>query len=184
LQGAVGGVAGVEQQARAQGADGGDLGGQLVGAHGVHGEVEPDAEQLALAAGHPVRQVVGVLGGGFDMRIVQASVFGGAASSALELRQLRPQPARGRHRVDGFDVHRDVDPTGIGKQRGEPAEVHLAGEPDDRQRGDALAVVADLQVPGRHGQGVGDEGRDRRQRAGARPVTAGATRAHRRPPRT
>ena len=156
LQRAVGRVAGVEQQARAQRADRGDLVGELGGAAGMDGEVEPDPEQPSLAARDPRGEVVGVLGGRLDVRVVQLAVLGGGAAAALELRELGAQPARGGDRVDGFDVHGDVDAAGVGEQRVEPAGVHLTGEPDDGQ-GRGVLALTDLQVPGADDERVGHE---------------------------
>ena len=113
---------------------------------GVDGEVQPEAEQLALAAGDPGGQVVGVLGGGLDLRVEQPAVVGGVPAAGFQPGQLPLQPVRGGDRVDRLDVQRHVQPTGIGQQRRQPPGMDLAGIAGDRERGHPLGC--DLQVPG------------------------------------
>ena len=53
-----------------------DLGGELVLGAGVDGQVQAEAEQLALAPGQPVGQVAGVVGGGLGVRVVEPAPVG------------------------------------------------------------------------------------------------------------
>jgi len=47
----------------------------------VDGEVQAEAEQLALAPGEPVGQVAGVAGGGLGIRVVQLPPAGAGAAA-------------------------------------------------------------------------------------------------------
>ena len=69
VQGAVGGGVGVDEHAGGQRPHVGDPLGQFGRGGGVHGQRQPDLEQAALAAGDPVGQGVGVLGGGVGVRV-------------------------------------------------------------------------------------------------------------------
>ena len=68
-QGAVGGGVGVDEHAGGQRPHVGDPLGEFGRGGGVHGQRQPDLEQAALAAGDPVGQGVGVLGGGVGVRV-------------------------------------------------------------------------------------------------------------------
>ena len=120
------------------------------------------------------------------MRVEQPAVLGRRAAAALEFRELGTQPGRGSDRIDGFDVHGDVDPARVGEQRVEPAGVHLTGEPDDHQGRDVLAPTdpaADLQMTSADAEGVRHEhGRRHARRSRSAPTGTSAA-AHRRPPR-
>ena len=85
-------------------ADGGDLVGQLAWAGGVDGQVQAEPVELALAAGDAGGQVVGVLGGGLDLRVDESALVLGVAAAGLELGELPLEPVGGGDRVDRLDV--------------------------------------------------------------------------------
>ncbi|GDY59659.1 hypothetical protein SVIO_102820 [Streptomyces violaceusniger] len=121
MQAAVAGRFGVQQQARRQRADGGDLVGQLLGAGCVHGQVEPEAVELAFAPGDAGGQLVGVLGGGFHVRVAQPAFLLGVAAVGFELGELPLEAGAGGDRVDRLDVHADVHPARVGQQGLQPS---------------------------------------------------------------
>ena len=154
----------------------GALGLERLLGSGVHGEVEPDPEQLLLAPGQAGRQVAGIGGGHLDLGIAQASLGGVGPAPRFEAGQLAAQAVGGDVGRDGLDVHGDVEAAGVGGERLEPAEAHLAGVADD---GEAPApAVPDPQRPGPDLDGVGAErrggpgGRARASRASRRVTRA------------
>jgi len=152
LQGAESGWGDVEQQRGDQGPHPGALGLQRVGVGGVHGEVEPEAEQLAFAAGEASGEVAGVGGGDVGLGVGEASLGGVEAPGRLQPGELAAQPVRRDlvgHRVD---VQGDVDPPRVGEERGQPAEADLAGVAGD---GEAAAdAVAETEPSGPDLDGV------------------------------
>ena len=104
---------GVDEHAGGQRAHVGDPLGEFGRGGGVHGQRQPDLEQAALAAGDPVGQGVGVLGGGVGVRVEQPAVFGVGAPPGLEPGQLPAQPRRRGGGVDRGDVQADVQPPGV-----------------------------------------------------------------------
>jgi hypothetical protein len=138
LQAAVSGGLGIQQQARGQRPDRADLVSQPALCGGVDRDVQPEAEQFALAAGHPGGQVVGVLGGRLHLWVEQSAVVGGVPAAAFQLGQLSLQPARGGDRVGRLDVQGHVQPTGVGQQRRQPPGMDFAGIAGDRERGHPL----------------------------------------------
>ena len=145
LQGAEGGRDGDQQQRRGQGADRLDLGGELVLGAGVDGQVQAEAEQLALAPGQPVGQLAGVGGGGLGVRVVQPSPVGAVAAAGLQPGALAAQPGRGHRGGDRLDVQRDVEAARVAQQRLQPARADLGGVAGDGQGGGP--VVAGPDVP-------------------------------------
>ena len=104
LQGPERGRDGDQQQRGGQRPDRGDLRGQFLLAAGVDGQVQAEAEQLALAAGQPVGQVAGVAGGGLGVGVIElapvsgrsrARIPGGRAAAAAG--QRRPAPGLARY---------------------------------------------------------------------------------------
>ena len=112
LQGPVGGRGGGQQQRVGQRPDPGDLPGQVIGILAVHGQVQAQPEQLALAAGDLVGQRAGVLGGGLGLRVVQPALPGPGAAAGLQPGTLAPQPVRRHRGRDRLDVQRYVEPAG------------------------------------------------------------------------
>jgi hypothetical protein len=81
----------------------------------VHGEVEPEPVELALTAGDPRGEVVGVLGRGLHVGVDQPAVLVVVAPSTFQTGELLLQPVRGGDRVDRLHVHRDVQTAGVGE---------------------------------------------------------------------
>ena len=98
----------------------GDLGGQVVLGAGVDGQVQAEAEQLALAAGQPVGQVAGVVGGGLGVRVVQLAPVGAGAAAGFQAGALAAQPGGGDRDRDRLDVQGDVE-RGRGRTAAAPA---------------------------------------------------------------
>ena len=172
LQGAEGGRGGDQQQRAGHRADRRDLPGEVVFAGGVDGEVQAEAEQLALAAGEPVRQVAGVARGGLGVRVIELAAVRAGAAPRFQPGPLPAQPVGCRGRGDRVDVQGDVEAAGVGQQRLQPPGGDFGGVPGDREgRG---VVVADRAGAGR---------RPRRPAArapGPRRCSRGAGRARRR----
>ena len=82
----------------------------------MDGEVEAEAEQPALAAGEPVRQLAGIGRGGFGVGVVELAAVGAGAAPRFQPGPLAAQPVRRRRRGDRFDVQGDVEAAGIGQQ--------------------------------------------------------------------
>ena len=146
LQGPVGGRGGGQQQRVGQRPHPGDLPGQVIGVLAVHGQVQAQPEQLALAAGDLVGQRAGVFGGGLGGRVVQPALPGPGAAGGFQPGALPPQPVRGHRGRDRLDVQRDVQPAGVGGQRLQPPGRDLGRVPGHRQGG--CAVPVDLDMPG------------------------------------
>jgi hypothetical protein len=146
LQGAEGGRDGLQQQRFGQRPHRRNLGGQFLFRGGVDGQVEPGAEQAAVAAGDPVGQVAGVVGGGFGVGIVQAALSGVVAAARFEPGALLAQLGGGHGGRDWLDVHGDVEPAGVAGQRFQPARPDLGRVAGHREgRG---PPVPDPQMPG------------------------------------
>ena len=147
LQGPEGGRGGDQQQRAGHRADRRDLLGEVVFGGGVDGQVQAEAEQLALAAGEPVGEVAGVGRGGFGVRVVELAAVGAGAAPRFQPGPLAAQPGGGgRGRGDRLDVQGDVEAAGVGQQRLQPAGGDFGGVAGDREgRG---VVAADPQVPG------------------------------------
>ena len=112
----------------------------------MDGQVEAEAEQLALAAGEPVGQLAGVTRGGLGVWVVELAAVRGGAAPRFQAGPLAAQPVGCRGRGDWVDVQGDVEAAGVGQQRLQPAGGDVGGVAGDRQgRG---VVVADPQVPG------------------------------------
>ena len=109
LQRAEGGRDGDQQQRRGQRPDRLDLGGQVLLAAGVDGQVQAEAEQLALAPGQPVGKVAGVVGGGLGVRVVQLPPVGAGAAAGFQAGALAAQPGGGDRDRDRLDVQGDVE---------------------------------------------------------------------------
>ena len=115
-------------------------------AGGVDGQVEAEAEQLALAAGEPVGQLAGITRGGFSVWVIELPAVRAGAAPRFQAGPLAAQPVGCRGWGDWVDVQGDVEAAGVGQQRLQPAGGDVGGVPGDRQgRG---VVVADPQVPG------------------------------------
>ncbi|WP_208905532.1 hypothetical protein [Streptomyces melanosporofaciens] len=121
----------------------------------MHGQVEPEAVELAFAAGDPGGQLVGVLGGGFHVRVEQSAFLFGVAAAGFELGELPLEAGRGGDRVDRLDMHADVHPARVGQQGLQPSGIDLAGESGDG-KGSHL-FPTDLQVPWADGQRIRGE---------------------------
>jgi hypothetical protein len=91
----------------------------------VHAQVQADAEQLGLAAGDPVGQFGGIIGGGLGDRVTQPAFFGIGASVGLQPRALLAQPGGGDLGGKRVDVHDDVEAAGPGQQRVQPGAADL-----------------------------------------------------------
>ena len=140
---------------------------------GVHGQVQPDAEQSGFAPGQPRREVVGVLGGGVGVRIREPGVLGAVAASGLQPGQAPPQPGRGGDRVDRVDVQRHVHPPGVGQQRVQPGRADIVGVAHHRQHRDVGAVGAQVPAPDQDLRGCEHPARVTAGAAGGRGVVAG-----------
>ena len=102
----------------------GDLGGQVLLGAGVDGQVQAEAEQLALAAGQPVGQVAGVVGGGLGVRVVELAPVGAGAAAGFQPGALAAQPGGGDRGRDRLDVQGDVE-RGPGRTAAAPASRRL-----------------------------------------------------------
>ena len=112
----------------------------------MDGEVQAEAEQPALAAGEPVRQVPGICCGGFGVRVIELAVVRAGAAPRFQPGPLPAQPVSCRGRGDRVDVQGDVEAAGIRQERFQPAGGDFGGVAGDGEgRG---VVVADPQVPG------------------------------------
>ena len=145
-----------------------DLGGQLVLGAGVDGQVQAEAEQLALAAGQPVGQVAGVVGGGLGVRVVQLAAVRAGAAAGFQAGALAAQPGGGHRGRDRLDVQGDVEAARVGQQRLQPPGADLGRVAGDGEGGGA--VVPDPHVPG----GDLDGRRPGHVRGGAVPGAPGA----------
>jgi hypothetical protein len=112
----------------------------------VHGQVQAQPEQLALAAGDLVSQRAGVFGGGLGGRVIQAALPGPGPAGGFQPRALPPQPVRRDRGRDRLDVQRDVEPARVRGQRLQPPGRDLGRIPRDGQGGGAIPV--NLDVPG------------------------------------
>ncbi len=151
---------GVQQQRRGQRPDRGDLISQRLLRRGVDGQIQTEAEQFALAARNTGREIVGVLGGRFHVRVGQSAVLGGVPPTTLQFGQLPFETGGGGGGVDRLDVQRHIQPAGIGQQGLQPAGMDLTRIAHDGEGGDPLA--ADFQMPGTHAHRI------RRERTGGR----------------
>ena len=80
----------------------------------MDGEVQAEAEQLALAAGEPVRQVAGVVGGGLGVGVIELAAVGAGAAPGFQPGALAAQPRGGHGHRDRLDVQGHVQPAGVG----------------------------------------------------------------------
>ena len=142
------------------------LGGEVLLAAGVDGQVQAEPEQLALAPGQPVGQVAGVVGGGLAVRVVQLAPVGAGAAPRFQAGALAAQPGGGDRDRDRLDVQGHVEAARVGQQRLEPAGGDLGRVAGDGEGGGPVVPGAD--VPG----GDLDGGRAGHVR-GARPVRPG-----------
>ena len=122
------------------------LGGQVLLAAGVDGQVQAEPEQLALAPGQPVGQVAGVVGGGLGVGVIELAPVGAGAAPGFQPGALAAQPGGGDRDRDRLDVQGDVQPARVGQQRLQPARADLGRVAGDRQRGGP--VVPGAHVPG------------------------------------
>ena len=98
---------------------------------GVDGEIEPDPEQLLLAAGEAGGELTGIGGGDLDVGVDQPPFGGVGPPARFEAGHLSAQPVRGHTGRDRLDLHGDVEATGMGGERLQPAEPDLTGVADD-----------------------------------------------------
>ena len=124
---------------------------------GPDGEVQAGAEQVPFAAGDPVGQVAGVVGGGLGVRVVQPAPGVVAAPGRFQPGALGAQPSGGHRRRDRLDVQADVEPAGVGGERLEPAGPDLGRVAGDRQGRRVPVPGAD--VPGADPDAAGSHGR-------------------------
>ena len=112
----------------------------------MDGQVQAEAEQLALAPGQPVGQVAGVVGGGLGVRVVQLPPVDAGAAAGFQAGALAAQPGGGDRDRDRLDVQGDVDAARVGQQRLQPAGADLGGVAGDGEGGGP--VVPGAHVPG------------------------------------
>ncbi len=111
----------------------GGLGQLRARSHRLDGEVEPGAEEAALAAHEPVGEVVGVLGRGGDRKVVEAAALGLEPPGRLEAGALAAQARGGELGRERLDVQREVAGGAAGEERCEPAVADLARVAADRE---------------------------------------------------
>ena len=87
----------------------------------MDGQVQAEAEQLALAPGQPVRQLAGVVGGGLGVGVIELPPVGAGAAAGFQPGTLAAQPGGGDRDRDRLDMQGDVEPARIGQQRLQPA---------------------------------------------------------------
>ena len=112
----------------------------------MDGQVQAEAEQLALAPGQPVGQVAGVVGGGLGVRVVQLPPVDAGAAAGFQAGALAAQPGGGDRDRDRLDVQGDVDAARVGQQRFQPAGADLGRVAGDGEGGGP--VVPGAHVPG------------------------------------
>jgi len=157
LQLAPGRRLGVQQHRGGGGADLRDGLDELVGGHRVHRQIQPDPEQPGLAAGEPVGEVGGVLGGSVGNRVTEASLVRVETPGRFQAGALAAQPAGGIRGGHGFDVDRHVETAGPGQQRFEPGGADLSRVAGHDQGGgiavpDLHVTRADLHAGGADGR--------------------------------
>ena len=125
----------------------------------------PTRNSFARAAGEPVGEVGGVVGGGLDVRgRTSFPALGVGAAGGLEPGALGAQPGGGGGGGQRVDVQGEVEAAGPGQQRFQPRRADLGRVAGDREGG--RVAVTDAQIP--RGQLDGG-GRDRTRRpAGCR----------------
>ncbi len=105
-------------------------------------EVEAAAEELALAARQPCREILGVFGRCGHGRIGQTAALGLEPPRRFKPRPLPAQPVGRERRRDRFDVQGDVGVAGGVQERREPAAAHFV-----RVAGDGEACAPTLADP-------------------------------------
>ena len=71
---------------------------------GVDGQVQAEAEQVALTAGQPVGQLPGVVGGGLGIGVVELAAARARPAAGLQPGALPAQPRGGHRGRDRLDV--------------------------------------------------------------------------------
>ena len=182
LERAPGSGLGVEQHRGAECAHPSALGLERALARRVHGEVEPDSEQLLLPSRQAGGKVARVGGGHLDLGIGQAALGRVGPAPRFEAGELATQAVGcdlGRQRLD---VHGHVEAARMRGERLEPPEAHLAGVAHD---GEARApAVPDPERPGQDLDAVGPEGRRWPRRVAAEPGDGPSRRNLLHPPTT
>ena len=93
----------------------------------MDGQVQAEAEQLALAAGEPVGQLAGVTRGRFGVRVVELPAVGAGAAPRFQPGPLAAQPVRRRRWGDRVDVQGDVEAPGVRQQWIQPPGGDFGG---------------------------------------------------------
>ena len=101
---------------------------------------------MALAAGEPVGQLAGVIGGGLGAGVIELAAAGARAAARFQPGTLAAQPRGGDRGRDRVDVQGDVEPAGVGDQRLQPARGDFGRVSGDGQGGGV--VLANPHVPG------------------------------------
>jgi hypothetical protein len=115
---------------------------QLLQARRVHAQVQPDPEQLGLAASDAVGQLRGVIGGGLGRRVEQPALLGVGAAVGFQPRPLPAQPACRGLRATALSPAR-------GGKRTVNTALHMAAVTQTRGLGPGMAYVDKLLSEGK-----------------------------------